>query len=61
MVKLRIRWSKQGGHVHARCFVVPKGGTAALAGVLVFREDEWRDLLSTLERAAELEEEEARS
>lgn len=39
---MRIRWQKQGGHVHCRVFTAPTVvHTFAKVGELVFDEKEW--------------------
>ena len=43
MSHFRVRWKRQGNHVHARVFAAAiEGGGFAMNGELVFREVEWR-------------------
>jgi len=45
---LRWYWSVRGRHVHVRVFMSPDEGTSSLAGLLVFRDEEWIEIRDTL-------------
>lgn len=55
---MRIYYTKQGGHIHCRVFTAKaKNFTHALAGTLVFNEDEWTTVFDMLNPIAEMIEE----
>lgn len=46
MTHFNLRWQKRGGHVHVRVFSAPtEHATHGKNGDLVFREQEWTDLI----------------
>ena len=54
MTHFRLRWRKLGGHIHVRVFSSEFGAdtTHGKNGDLVFREQEWQDLVVLLGRGA---------
>ena len=54
MSHFRVRWKRQGHHVHARLFAANiEGGGFAMNGALVFREVEWRAFLRCFDNSFE--------
>lgn len=53
-VVVRTRWRYAGRHVHARVFVGPDYDHLALAGTLVFGQDEWPTIEPVLEAAGQI-------
>ena len=56
MTYIRIRWTKQGGHIHCRVFTTQTvNGTYAKCGDLCFDEHEWPDILDKFSRVEFIE------
>jgi hypothetical protein len=51
---IRIRYQKEGGHIHCRVFTAPVANqTFAKCGDVVFDEREWPEVLRTLGSAVQ--------
>ena len=62
MTFVRVRWVKEGGHIHCRVFSSQTaGGTFAKNGDLVFDEREWPEVRAMLSSQFELIEDFERS
>lgn len=55
MTYIRVRWKKQGGHIHCRLFTSQNyNGTFANCGELCFDERKWPEVNDTLLGRVEL-------